>query len=359
MSTITRAEGLAAIAAWWAERDTGTIAEKFYYDDAVVLTGREGTLPQRVTAGHLRAACAPTTAAEADENHALTKANAELQQRLDSTCTQRNTAVIAFADLAIKLGWKAGWGRDDTDGYDEEWRTVVYVDMPNGKQLSWHMSPDVVSWAKQVLPPFDGQWDRTFWGRTAPEWLTLLPAFSLDRVSDKLPPADPFSDDLVRTAAAVTITGTEYLKTLEPLIDAQIVKRNEVMAHVRKENAAGRDVVLMQNGKPVMTMYADPAKQREEMRKPLHQIIDFQAADEIKSRIDECEAGIEMQAKANRFDVLRKLCGYVENGSDTTVKILQDDATRDWLMRVGVKIYTASSFEGVIDAAAADLNEDD
>lgn len=35
------------------------------------------------------------------------------------------------------------------------------------------------------------------------------------------------------------------------------------------------------------------------------------------------------------LDGLRDLCGYVENGSDTVVRISQDDATKDWVVTLG------------------------
>jgi hypothetical protein len=33
---------------------------------------------------------------------------------------------------------------------------------------------------------------------------------------------------------------------------------------------------------------------------------------------------------------IQELCGYVENGTDTVVKIFQDDATKDWCVTVGI-----------------------
>lgn len=51
---------------------------------------------------------------------------------------------------------------------------------------------------------------------------------------------------------------------------------------------------------------------------------------------------------------VRKLCGYVENGSDTTVSIGQDDATREWQAKVGKKAYHAGSFEDALIEAIKD-----
>lgn len=41
------------------------------------------------------------------------------------------------------------------------------------------------------------------------------------------------------------------------------------------------------------------------------------------------------QVDAKRYLWLREACGYVEDGSSTSVTISQDDATRDWIVRVG------------------------
>lgn len=50
---------------------------------------------------------------------------------------------------------------------------------------------------------------------------------------------------------------------------------------------------------------------------------------------------------------LRELCGYVENGSEQSVTIFQDDATRTWHLRIGkFKTYWAEGFEAVIHKAA-------
>lgn len=50
---------------------------------------------------------------------------------------------------------------------------------------------------------------------------------------------------------------------------------------------------------------------------------------------EELERWRKRADKANLFDVIRRLCGYVENGSDTVVTICQDDATKEWMVKVG------------------------
>ncbi|EGL63608.1 hypothetical protein AGRO_3677 [Agrobacterium sp. ATCC 31749] len=54
-----------------------------------------------------------------------------------------------------------------------------------------------------------------------------------------------------------------------------------------------------------------------------------------------------------RLDALRDLCGYVENGTDTSVSISQDDATRDWVVRVRNDFWTGKSLRDAIDNAVA------
>lgn len=48
---------------------------------------------------------------------------------------------------------------------------------------------------------------------------------------------------------------------------------------------------------------------------------------------------------------IRELCGYVENGSDTSVKILQDDATKSWIVYVGKTWYWGNSMREAVDKA--------
>lgn len=55
-----------------------------------------------------------------------------------------------------------------------------------------------------------------------------------------------------------------------------------------------------------------------------------------------------------RMAALRRMCGYVENGSDTTIKIFQDDATKEWFVKVGSREYHGPSMISAFDAAVAD-----
>lgn len=70
-----------------------------------------------------------------------------------------------------------------------------------------------------------------------------------------------------------------------------------------------------------------------------------------------------MQHRAEALSQLRELCGYVENGTSDTVSISQDDATKDWTLRIGGVIKKAwwydADFTGVINKAAGDISAED
>lgn len=62
------------------------------------------------------------------------------------------------------------------------------------------------------------------------------------------------------------------------------------------------------------------------------------------------------QQSEQRLQSLRKLCGYVENGTSETVCLYQDDATKEWVVSVGAdlkirKYFTGSNLTEALDAA--------
>jgi hypothetical protein len=91
----------------------------------------------------------------------------EKSNRLQEIYTQRNNCAIAFAKAAVAAGWKAGRGIDSA-ALDEAWAHVVYIDLPDGRQVSYHINPDQVHMLNS-LPVYDGQWDGTFVGRES-DW---------------------------------------------------------------------------------------------------------------------------------------------------------------------------------------------
>jgi hypothetical protein len=76
--------------------------------------------------------------------------------------------------------------------------------------------------------------------------------------------------------------------------------------------------------------------------------------DHIAERIQEEK---RLYRCARNWDLLIRFCGYVENGSDTTVSLGQDDATRTWVLRVGKHLFYGSSPTSVLEAAVNELGE--
>ena len=89
------------------------------------------------------------------------------------TYNERNRLAVAFCKLAVMLGWNAGTYIDvGHDDWDDAWKTVVAVELPNGKQVSWHMNPETVALTAS-LPKFFGRWDGTYIAREV-DWTDML-----------------------------------------------------------------------------------------------------------------------------------------------------------------------------------------
>jgi hypothetical protein len=103
--------------------------------------------------------------------------------------------------------------------------------------------------------------------------------------------------------------------------------------------------------------YAEAAERIEklEREKQLHAgdtITLSNELDEWKGRAQDAERALaEARRDAGRLQSLRNLCGFIEDGSDTTVKILQDDATHSWLVIAGRKQSHGPTLSAAIDAA--------
>ena len=87
---------------------------------------------------------------------------------------------------------------------------------------------------------------------------------------------------------------------------------------------------------------------------------------ELEIIIDQCDHGIprgktglrefaveiqNLRRKVKTLNHLKELMGYVQNGSDETVYLFQNDATMDYILRVGKKTYWGFSLENVIEKA--------
>lgn len=78
--------------------------------------------------------------------------------------TERARMVASLAGLAMFLGESVGLGEHDPadTNWDPEWRTIVFIDLPDGNggvlQASWHIS-DSDRHLVQHLPTYEGTWD--------------------------------------------------------------------------------------------------------------------------------------------------------------------------------------------------------
>jgi len=87
---------------------------------------------------------------------------------MEDVYSERNALAIAFAKAALSAGWAAGRGVDTSREPGDPWANVVYVSLPSGDQLSWHIAPDQVS-LLDGLPFYPHNWDGTFLSRD-PMW---------------------------------------------------------------------------------------------------------------------------------------------------------------------------------------------
>lgn len=119
--------------------------------------------------------CPDCYQADCEGDHA--RAMCELERRVDTAYSQRNNAAVALVRMALLLGWPAGRGLDDKTDSAPEWRHVVYLDLPNGEQVSYHMAPADVP-LLDGLPEYAGKWDGEFTGTTA--WAQMVPAVPME-----------------------------------------------------------------------------------------------------------------------------------------------------------------------------------
>ncbi len=90
----------------------------------------------------------------------------------DLVYRERAALASAFARLALASGWKAGFNPGLGWPYPSEWG-VLYVDLPTGEQVSWHIADRDVG-LMEGLPTYAGKWDGKFTGRDS-EWCKLIP----------------------------------------------------------------------------------------------------------------------------------------------------------------------------------------
>lgn len=93
---------------------------------------------------------------------------AYIEDSMNRAYAQRNTMAVALVKMALLLGWPAGRGIDGREGHPVEWRHVVYVQLPGGEQVSYHIAPSEQHLLAD-LPEFAGEWDGNYTGTDA-DW---------------------------------------------------------------------------------------------------------------------------------------------------------------------------------------------
>ncbi len=91
---------------------------------------------------------------QTQENHIV-----QAHEKVNEAYTQR---MMVVRMLALKSGCKFGLGKDDNEDWDDEWRNVVYIDLPEG-QVSYHIAPHDMHLFND-FPVYEGKWDGKFSG---------------------------------------------------------------------------------------------------------------------------------------------------------------------------------------------------
>lgn len=80
-----------------------------------------------------------------------------LETAKNQAYSERNQCVALAARLALAVGWNTGLGRHVGDPWEDDWRNIVFIDLPAG-QVSWHIH-DSELYLFAFLPPYKGKWD--------------------------------------------------------------------------------------------------------------------------------------------------------------------------------------------------------
>jgi hypothetical protein len=82
---------------------------------------------------------------------------AELKAQLNAVYQERDKCVSLIARMALALGLKTGIGQHVGDEWEDDWRNIVFVEIPAG-QISWHIHDSELPWFA-FLPRYDAPWD--------------------------------------------------------------------------------------------------------------------------------------------------------------------------------------------------------
>lgn len=81
----------------------------------------------------------------------------KIDKQKDSAYSERNCCVSLLARMALAMGLKAGIARHDGADWEDDWRNIVFIDLPTG-QVSWHFH-DSEGVLFNNLPKYDAPWD--------------------------------------------------------------------------------------------------------------------------------------------------------------------------------------------------------
>lgn len=106
---------------------------------------------------------AHVTTTTADTMDAKDAEIARLRAQKDGAYSERDQCVALIARMAVALGYRAGLGRHVGGEWDDDWRNIVFIDLPAG-QVSWHIHDS-------ELPLFDflGQYEAPWDGHSTAE----------------------------------------------------------------------------------------------------------------------------------------------------------------------------------------------
>lgn len=96
----------------------------------------------------------------------------KMRDALNRAYSERNRLAIGMAMAVVAAGGSAGWAVDpdwESKGWEFDWSVVVYIDLPSGEQISYHMAPEQAAQAQDLLPAYTGEWNGKFTGREA-DW---------------------------------------------------------------------------------------------------------------------------------------------------------------------------------------------
>jgi len=106
--------------------------------------------------------------------HILPIIDERISQEIDTrnkAYAERNMCIALIARLAEMLGYNVGMKRHEGEDWEDDWRHVIFIDLPTG-QLSWHLHDSEMENFPGIVP-YLKEWD----GHTTEEKYQRIAAF--------------------------------------------------------------------------------------------------------------------------------------------------------------------------------------